>query len=106
MSEGFYDSQGFKVAAAVTNYDGDPNPIEDPEIGTMEFYLKYWGRPELGGYGFKKLDSFLCDGNDETWESRNFYGVHAAIENEFQTYAPKMKCLNEPFELLGNFNTD
>ena len=37
---GFKSEDGFQVAAGVTSYDGDPNPIEDPEIGEVKFYLK------------------------------------------------------------------
>ena len=44
-NEYFYDSSftfrqidGFAVAAAVTSYDGNGDPIEDPSIGTVKFY--------------------------------------------------------------------
>ena len=60
----FYDSDftfsgadGFQVAAAVTNYDGDPNSIEDPEIGTVKFYLKQWGVDGKQGVNFLELAS-------------------------------------------------
>ena len=53
---------GFKVAAGVTTYNGNSGLIEDPEIGTVKFYLKYYGHPELGeGFGFHELKSDYCD---------------------------------------------
>ena len=36
----FSQNDGFNVAAAVTSYDGNPYPIEDPSIGVVKFYLK------------------------------------------------------------------
>ena len=39
----FSQADGFQVAAAVTNFDGNPEEIEDPEIGEVKFYLKQWG---------------------------------------------------------------
>lgn len=59
---GFSGDDGFSIAAGITAYDGSPDPIEDPEIGTLKIYLKYWGMPDLGeGFGFKELETELCD---------------------------------------------
>ena len=33
---------GFAIAAAITAYDSNENPIEDERIGTIQFYLKRW----------------------------------------------------------------
>ena len=33
---------GFVIAAAITAYDSNEQPIEDERIGTVEFYLKRW----------------------------------------------------------------
>ena len=38
----FTIADGFYVAAAITSYNNDPNPIEDPDIGTLKMYLKTW----------------------------------------------------------------
>ena len=45
--EGYYAydmpfTEGFKVAAAITLWDGDPNPIEDPTIGELKFMTIGW----------------------------------------------------------------
>ena len=56
--EDVYDtSEGFKVAAAFTAYDGNPEPIEDPRYGTIEFYHKWWNET---GFDFAKQPSGLC----------------------------------------------
>ena len=52
--------QGFQVAAAITDYDGSSESIEDPEIGTIKMYIKYW-RENLEvagddeGFGFREV---------------------------------------------------
>lgn len=48
--------EGFQVAAAVTAYDGSPDVIEDPEIGTLKMYIKYWGEFEEGVGGDGSFD--------------------------------------------------
>jgi len=53
---------GFYVAAAITGYDGDPNPIEDPTIGTLKMYLKTWNvyDEENGGLAFHEIPLRPC----------------------------------------------
>ena len=34
--------QGFQVVAAITAYDDSSEIIEDPEIGTIKIYIKWW----------------------------------------------------------------
>ena len=58
LTQPFTDKDGFAIAATITAYDGSPEVIEDEEYATLEFYLKYWGQPQLGlGFDFKKLKS-------------------------------------------------
>ena len=55
-------ADGFKVAAGVTTYDGTQGLIEDPEIGTVKFYLKYYNNPDFDEeFGFHELESEYCD---------------------------------------------
>ena len=44
----FTQEQGFQVAACVTSYDGNSESIEDPEIGTVKMYIKWFGEDALG----------------------------------------------------------
>ena len=52
--------QGFQVAAAITSYDGSSENIEDPEIGTIKMYIKYWREnieevADDEGFGFREI---------------------------------------------------
>ena len=40
--EEFSQKDGFYIAAALTTYDGSPESIEDPTIGTLKMYIKSW----------------------------------------------------------------
>ena len=40
--EAFSQKDGFYIAAALTNYDGSSEVIEDPTIGTLKMYIKSW----------------------------------------------------------------
>lgn len=84
---------GFQVAAAITAYDGSPDIIEDPEIGSIKMYIKYWGVFEgsegaIGGDGtfdFKEIKTKLCEKNDfnnveGTNEKTKFYRTDAESE--------------------------
>ena len=57
---------GFHLAAAVTRFDGDHEPIEDPTIATLKFELKTWNLVdnETGGLQFKVLKTKMCEESD------------------------------------------
>ena len=80
---GFSLDDGFKVAAGVVTYNGSVELIEDPEIGTLKFYIKYYQHPVYGtSLDFFELESTYCDpekdfndiegGNTES----GFYPIH------------------------------
>ena len=61
----FSQDDGFQVAAAVTNFDGDQRAIEDPEIGEVKFYLKQWGiDDDSPGISFKEVKTRPCEDKD------------------------------------------
>lgn len=99
----------FRVAAAVTAY-GDPTDIEDPRIGTIEFYIKSW-KADGSPLDFKKLDTRLCSLDEFSFRSDKvkrdtpFYPVHQKSES-LRDYLPKMKCVDEPYDLYGDFSTN
>lgn len=110
---GFSERDGFSIAAAVTAYDGSPEPIEDPEIGTLKIYLKYWGHPQFGeDFGFKELKTELCDpardfnNLEGTVSTAPFYALNKVSVSDLDKYGPKMKCIAEPYEIFGDFNTN
>ena len=57
----FSQADGFQVAAAITDFDGNREEIEDPEIGEVKFYLKQWGfDDDSPGISFKEVKSRPC----------------------------------------------
>lgn len=68
-------SMGFKVAAALTGYNNYED-IEDPTIGTLEFYMKSW-KDDNSPLEFKKLKTRTC-----TPEELNFEGIEHDADSE------------------------
>ena len=68
-------ADGFYVAAAITNYNNDPRPIEDPDIGILKMYLKTWNvyDEENGSLTFKEIPLRPCTQNDFGDSSTTFY---------------------------------
>ena len=101
--------QRFRVAAAVTTY-GDPNEIEDPSIGTIEFYIKSW-KADGSPMDFKKLKNHPCPTDEFSFRSdkvkrdTSFYPIHEKSES-LRDYLPKMKCIDEDYSLYGDFSTN
>ena len=51
MRDPFGDSDGFMIAAGVTDYSSNRDPQEDPEIGTIKLIKKTWDATNLDGGG-------------------------------------------------------
>ena len=112
---------GFNVAATVTSY-GAIEEEEDPEIGTLEFYTKSW-KDDLSPLVFTKLRTRKCTladfdtvdldeeyfeqahDQDHEVEEATFYPIHKESVS-YVGYIPSMKCIDEPFEIYGSFDTN
>ena len=105
---------GFQIAAAVTSYDGNPNSIEDPEIGVVKFYLKQWGLDDSPGITFKEVKTRQCTYQDFNWgrffdgsSNTKFFPVNEVSVRDLKTFSSKMKCLDdESTRIFGSYNTD
>ena len=42
MREPFTNKDGLMIAAAITGYNSNTVPVEDPEVGEIKFYQKLW----------------------------------------------------------------
>ena len=51
MRDHFGSSDGFLLAAGVTDYSSSQEPVEDPEIGTIKLIKKTWDATNLDGGG-------------------------------------------------------
>ena len=51
----FTSDEGLMFAFAITEYDDNPEPIEDPSYGLVKAYYKSWGIKEGIGVDFEEL---------------------------------------------------
>ena len=86
---------GFYVAAAIIRYDFDPEPIEDPDVGTLKFYMKIWNiyDEENGGLEFKEVPTRPCKMSDfgESDDSY-FYETSESWSRDLAIHFRKLKC--------------
>ena len=107
INQAFGTADGFQIGAAVTAYDGDSSSIEDPTIGTLEFYIKEYGVSNNNVTFLQRLSTKPCELNtvDGTNLDSSFYPTPQDLEKDLLTYGPKMKCWNEEsLDLFGNFD--
>ena len=65
------------MAAAIVNFDDLSISNEDPEIGTVKFYLKKWGDQSQQGITFEEIPSRSCEASDfESEENEAFYPIN------------------------------
>ena len=55
----FGPDDGFRIAAAISRFDGDAESIEDEEIGVIRFFIKSWTGP-LDEVVFTELPTSQC----------------------------------------------
>ena len=75
--------------------------IEDPEIGTIKIYRKYWDAKADDGIGklwFEEVETRLCNSNDMNYvgaanENSKFYSSTLKHNPMLKKYANKMKCI-------------
>jgi hypothetical protein len=105
---------GFKVAFALTAYDGDSSVIEDPKLAMVQPYIRSWGIPENEGGKIidRPLEWHQCSpeelGLTESSLSREdvFFPIMRKSKLDLETYGSKMKCIDyDDFEIFGNFNS-
>ena len=110
----FNETSAFRIAFALTAYDGKTTITEDPRKAVLKPYLRSWGIPENNGkivdYSLEtrpcKPEELNIEESDDPNFTTDFFPV---MENSFadaEVYGRKMKCLNyEEFEFFGNFNS-
>ena len=103
-------SQNFQIAFALTNYDSNPDPIEDPDYGVVKAYLKSWGNTGDSGVNFIELSTRFCREEDlglteETARFSLFFKPHESSITDARLYINKMKCITAPFEVYGAYDS-
>ena len=95
------------MAAGLTAFDGQEESIEDESVGTVKFYLKSW-IDESSPVKFTELESRQCSERDFARDADSVEGLYPlrAKMTNLKTYSKAMKCLVEPYELWGDYNSD
>lgn len=56
----FTSEQGLRFAFALTAYDENQEPIEDPSYGQVKAYYKSWGIKDSNNVDFEELPTVYC----------------------------------------------
>ena len=95
--------RGFSLAFAISAYDSEPNPIEDPRYGYVNAQYVTWGlnKDSQGGVDPDKLTHHLCSKEELGLIAgdSNFYPVHPNSERDVTFYSPKLRCFDKDLEL-------
>ena len=135
MKEYFYDdddilsdSLGFNVAFGLSDFDGKPDFIEDPDYGTTKAVYRQWGFETESGTEVDELKLRNCtaadfgfdeDGNRITDEFKDsltdeerdpngkpfFFPPDPKQVNFIWTYHPKMHCFENKIKLQGEYDS-
>jgi hypothetical protein len=120
------DHMNFNVAFAITYYDGDLESIENPNIGRMKAIYREWGLGDYSGILETELPTRPCtmadfglddyqDGDtlerltDFTKNMTDIPGTFfTPVQHQiyyFMTYGHKMKCMDQPLKVQGNYDS-
>ena len=106
----FDSSDGFFVAAALTEYDSNTEIIEKKEYGELIIEHYGWGYEGDDGIGSKStpIDYDYC--TDEQLDSESpdtlIYPVFESSKSEVETFKKKFKCVDKKYlEIWGDYNS-
>ena len=111
MREVFGTKDGFQLAAAITSYDSNRIPEEDPEIGTIKIINKTWDVEDIdsgGALGFKEIPTRPCTKYDFAGHDDSlFYPPKSTSINDLELHEKKLKCIADgsEFKFFGNYDT-
>ena len=117
-SDAFFDTEktfssddGFNLAFAITAYDDNPEPIDDPRYGRIIAKITSWGFEEdEQGVGMSEVKTRNCTKEElgiegERDPESNFYPIHPNSERDVKSRYKKLKCFDEKVEILGDYNS-
>ena len=105
-------SRRLMFAFGITDYDRNPEPIEDPSVGILQPYYKSWGiKSEIGDVDFEPLPTRECTEaelhvNNQTDPNSLFFKPHPNSAADLGFYYKKLKCLDQDaLEVQGDYNS-
>ena len=108
MREPFTNKEGLMIAAAITDYTSNSEPVEDPEIGEIKFYHKSWDVANLEAtemVQFKEIPTRPCTEDDFAENNSDnplFFPNKSTSKADMALHWRKLKCVNRDQELLYN----
>ena len=111
----FTTEDGLMIAFAITEYDDNEMPIEDPSYGQLKAYYKSWGIKENVSVDFEELPTTYCsrsqiglppeEGEVTDEAKRLFFPVHKNSIGDISYYYRKFKCVDSNFlRMQGDYN--
>ena len=99
----------FFIAAALTNYDSDPEITEKAEYGELKIEHYGWGNEDLGyTYGTTPLKNRQCTDEDLGFTNGPDTFIYPFYEGqlpEIMTYRKKFKCIDKnELRIWGDFD--
>ena len=105
----FDTGAGFFLAAAITEYNSDPNPVEEAQYGELIIEHYGWGYGDGIGSGSRPLNYHTCTDEELGYvrtENTVIYPVYESSQAEVDTYRKKFKCIpNEDLVIWGDYNS-
>ena len=111
MRDEFGSKDGFQLAAAITSYNSNTVPEEDPEIGTIKLIRKTWDVEDIdtgGGLVFNEIPTRPCTAYDFAGHDDSiFYPPKSTSILDLKIHEKKLKCIDEGYEFnfFGNYDT-
>ena len=107
--DSFTYDMGFNIAVALTRYDSDLEPFDDPTVGQVVFNHYKWGtNPDGQNFaGRYPIPSHACTreelGLDGDKSKARFY---PHTDSDVELYHKKFLCIDkEDIEVRGNWNS-
>ena len=101
---------GLYFGAALTYYDSDPEPIEDPKYGELVISWHGWGNTGEVGYQDIDLDLHYCSDEELGLTRRDdtsMYPIDDSSYDEILLWKRKFKCAKpEDYEIWGDYNSN
>ena len=96
---------GLKFAVAIIEYDGNPEPIDDPRYGQIVAQTFSWGFADQQGVSVQKMGLHRCteeelnlEPNREVQIDKNdtkFFPIHPNSEKDVKLYKKKLWCMDD-----------
>jgi len=93
-------------------YDGRGEPLEDPSVGQIRFYIKSWGENSFSDDLMSEIETRPCDSQDfndmeGSNKETNFFATSRLSDLDLKSYGTRLRCIvdRSKLQLWGNYDT-